>query len=180
MEFPPSWTVQDADSYLSAVPTGSGDYYVEVFAQLRSTGRILDGFRLAVDGSKPLEICIDLQKVIPGNFYSGWQYTQQLWPRDIVFRQNMMTSTWSSITDTISSNDGEVLDGTGAGVSSSGFMRSLQQLPDDGPTNASTRWAVVIGSDGYLKLQWQGLPLVASVLNSRSVFKRYVRNLIFI
>jgi hypothetical protein len=52
-------------------------------------------------------------------------------------------------------------------------MRILEHLPGDGPVNASTRWAIAAGPDGFLKLQLQGLPLVASVLNNRSTFKRY-------
>jgi hypothetical protein len=31
---------------------------------------------------------------------------------------------------------------------------------------------VVIGEDGFLKLQWQALPLPASVLNGKAIFKR--------
>ena len=172
MEFPPTWVVQEADDFHTASPAVQGEYTVELFAQLRSTGRILDGFRLALDGSKPLEINVDMAKIIPVGPFQGWQYAQQFWPRDIVIRQNLTTSAWVSITDTIAGNHGDIVDSTGAGVSSSNFLRTIQKLPADGPTNASTRWAIVIGTDGYLKLQWQGLPLVASALNSRTTFRR--------
>jgi hypothetical protein len=56
-------------------------------------------------------------------------------------------------------------------VTAGTVMRILERLPGDGPVNASTRWAIAAGPDGYLKLQLQGLPLVASVLNNRSTSK---------
>jgi hypothetical protein len=84
----------------------------------------------------------------------------------------MTTSTWTSVTDSVASNDADILDDSGAGVSPAAFARILDELPGTGPTNASTRWAVVIGADGLLKLQLQGLPLVASYLNNRSTFRR--------
>jgi hypothetical protein len=46
--------------------------------------------------------------------------------------------------------------------------------PRGRPTNASTRWAVIIGEDGFPKLQWQALPLPAFVLNGKAIFKRYI------
>ena len=180
MEFPPSWVVESSAAYYSSTPALVGDFTVELFAQLRSSGRLLDGFRLALDGTKPLEIQVDLVRILPVEQVRGWQLSQQAWPRDLMLRQNMLSTAWVSITETVTSNDVDLVDQSGAGLSPAAFMRSLTQLPDTGPVNASTRWAVVVGSDGFLKLQWQSLPLVASVLNSRSVFKRYSLKLLYI
>jgi hypothetical protein len=86
----------------------------------------------------------------------------------------MVSSAWTSLTDIVSSNNADILDDSGAGISPAAFLRILGQLPSSGPVNASTRWAIVIGADGLLKLQLQALPLVASYLNNRATFRRYI------
>jgi hypothetical protein len=87
----------------------------------------------------------------------------------------MATSTWCSVTDSVASRDCDITDESGAGIPASHFLRSIADLPGDGPTNGSTRWAIVIGEDGFLKLQWQALPLPASILNGKAIFKRLIR-----
>jgi hypothetical protein len=172
MEFPPDWNVADAADFDIALPSGHGEVTLELLAQLRNTGRILDGFRFVLDGSAPLEVGVDLYQLLPVDSCRGLRLAQQFWPRDIRLRRNMTTSTWTSVTDSVASNDADILDDSGAGISPAAFTRILDELPGTGPTNASTRWAVVIGADGLLKLQLQGLPLVASYLNNRSTFRR--------
>ncbi len=176
MEFPTNWVVFNLPDYDTEVPAISGEFTVELFAQLRNTGRILDSFRFALDGTKALEAYVDLDKVIPVPELKGLQAYIQCWPRDIRIRRNMLTSSWVSITDGITGNDMDVLDENGAGVAAGTVLRILERLPGTGPTNASTRWAVTVGADNFLKLQLQGLPLVASTLNNRSTFKGYVSN----
>jgi hypothetical protein len=175
MEFPTNWVVFSLPDYDSATPTVAGDFTVELFAQLRNTGRILDGFRFALDGAKALEAYVDLDKILPAPELKGLQAYFQCWPRDLKIRRNMLSSPWVSVTDGISGNDVDVLDESGACVAAGTILRILERLPGTGPTNASTRWAVTVGADGFLKLQLQGLPLVASSLNNRSTFKGYVR-----
>ncbi len=141
---------------------------MELLAQLRNTGRILDGFRFSLDGSKALEAYVDFDKTLPVDELRGMQAYIQSWPCDIKIRRNMLSTACVSIT----SNDLDVLDESGTGVPTGSVMRILECLPGDGPVNASTRWAIAIGANGFLKLQLQGLPLVASVLNNRSTFRR--------
>jgi hypothetical protein len=173
MEFPATWVVINITDYDTAMPAIHGEFVIELLAQLRNTGRILDGFKFALDGTKALEAYVSLDKILPVAELKGLQALIQSWPRDIKIRRNMLSSSWTSITDGITSNDVDILDEDGAGVSAGTVMRILERLPGDGPVNASTRWAIAAGLDGYLKLQLQGLPLVASVLNNRSTFKRY-------
>jgi hypothetical protein len=174
MEFPSNWVVFNLPDYDSAAPSVAGDFTVELLAQLRNTGRILDGFRFALDGTRALEAYVGLDKILPVPELKGLQAYFQCWPRDLKIRRNMFSSTWVSITDGISGNDVDVLDEGGAGVAAGSILRILERLEGSGPTNASTRWAVTVGADGFLKLQLQGLPLVASSLNNRSTFKGYV------
>jgi hypothetical protein len=173
MEFPATWVVLNITDYDTAMPAVPGEFVVELLAQLRNTGRILDGFRFALDGSRALEAHVYLDQVLPVGELKGLQALIQCWPRDVKIRKNMLTSTWTSITDSLASNEMDITDEDGGGVTPGAVMRILERLPGNGLVNASTRWAVTAGSDGFLKLQLQGLPLVASVLNNRSTFKRY-------
>jgi hypothetical protein len=172
MDFPPEWVVLQMEEYNTATPDYQGDFTVELLAQLRSTGRILDNFRFALDGTLHLDATVDLASIIPVEVYQGWKLTQQFWPRDIPLRKNMVTSAWTSVTDTVASQDCDITDSDGAGISAGEFIRSIATLPGTGPTNRSTRWAVIISGDHHLKLQWQALPLPASVLNGKASFKR--------
>jgi hypothetical protein len=174
MEFPLDWNVSEAAEFDTAAPSSPGAVSVELFAQLRNTGRILDGFRFAIDGAAPLEVNADLYQLIPVDDCRSLRFFQQSWPRDIALRRNMVSSSWTSLTDVVSSNNADILDDSGAGISPAAFLRILGQLPSSGPVNASTRWAIVIGADGHLKLQLQALPLVASYLNNRATFRRYI------
>jgi hypothetical protein len=172
MDFPADWVINNMEEYNTAGSGYQGDVTVELLAQLRKNGRILDGFRFTLDGASPLEAIIDVHSIIPADLYKGWKLVQQFWARDIVIRRNMATSAWTSITDSVASRDCDITDESGPGVTAGRFLRSITDLPADGPTNGSTRWAVVIGEDGFLKLQWQALPLPASVLNGKAIFKR--------
>jgi hypothetical protein len=173
MDFPTDWVIDNIEDYTTAGSSYQGEVTVELLAQLRNTGRILDGFRFTLDGASSLEAVIDVHSIILADLYRGWKLVQQFWAaRDIVIRRNMTTSAWTSVTDSIASRDCDITDESGAGVTAGHFLRSITDLPGDGPTNGSTRWAVVIGKDGFLKLQWQALPLPASVLNGKAIFKR--------
>jgi hypothetical protein len=170
MDFPTDWVIDPMEDYTTSGPNYQGEATVELLAQLRNTGRILDGFRFALDGASPLEAVVDVFSIITANYYKGWKLTQQFWARDVVIRRNMVTSAWTSVTDSIASRDCDITDESGAGVSASHLLRSIADLPGDGPTNGLTRWAVVIGEDSFLKLQWQVLPLPASILNGKAIF----------
>jgi hypothetical protein len=55
MDFPPTWTVLTSDEYETATPSITGDVSMEICAQLRLSGRILDNFRVSLGGTKILE-----------------------------------------------------------------------------------------------------------------------------
>jgi hypothetical protein len=69
----------------------------------------------------------------------------------------MTTPAWVNITDTITSNGADMLDEGGTRVSPASFIRTLEKQPSDSPVN-SMWWVIMIGADGFLKLQLQGLP----------------------
>jgi hypothetical protein len=173
MDFPLEWAVSTMNDFTTATPLARGEFNVELYNQLCNLGRILDNFPLGLDGAIPLEVSVDLANVIPAAGFNRWRLSQQFWARDVVIRKNMVSSAWVSITDSVASQDCNLTDADGAGISASEFVRSIAKLPGNGPTNGSTRWAIVIGGDGLLKLQWQALPLPASILNGKTTFKRY-------
>jgi hypothetical protein len=98
------------DDFATATPQTRGEFNVELYAQLRNTGRILDNFRLGLDGTIPLEVSVDLASVIPAVGFDGWRLTQQFWARDVVIRKNMVTSAWVSVTDSVACQDCDLTD----------------------------------------------------------------------
>ncbi len=80
MEFPPSWVVSPLDKYETALPTVSSSseaYTMELLAQLRSTGRILDGFKVALNEAAPLSRELDLGSIIPTRCFKNWKLNFQ-------------------------------------------------------------------------------------------------------
>jgi hypothetical protein len=56
MEFPADWTVLPKDNFDLAVPRIEGILTMELMAELRPSGRVLDAFRIAVGGSRLLSV----------------------------------------------------------------------------------------------------------------------------
>ncbi len=76
-----------------------------------------------------------------------------------------------SIASLVSSRDAAVLDGHGASIPSSEFLRRLHE-DDNDPYFTAIRWAVVLGDNGRLVAQIQGVPGPAAVLNGKPALKR--------
>jgi hypothetical protein len=174
MEFPPDWDIrpqEDFDLACTALASSEEPALVQLLAQLRPTGRILDNFRFSIGGSQILEAELDLGAMIPAESLQGYRLTFQYWPRDIAIRRNMMSSSWQDVPNLVASNNATVLDPTGAGVPSAEFQHILEELPDEGTEGCAIRWAVVVGEDGHLKLQLQSLPSDAPSLNGRPLTK---------
>jgi hypothetical protein len=174
MEFPPSWVVNPLDDYETALPAVSSSseaYTMELMAQLRPTGRILDGFKVVLNGAAPLSRELDLGSIIPARCFKNWKLNFQYWPRDIQIRRNMISSAWYDVPALICSNEAQVLDDQGAGIPANEFMAMLDDAPEDGPESGSVRWAVIIGEDGSPKLQLQSLPCDAVSLSGKPATK---------
>ena len=66
MEFPPAhWAVFPAEDFETACPRLPGTLGVELMAQVRPNGRVMDHWRLAIGGSSNLTITLDLAYLIP-------------------------------------------------------------------------------------------------------------------
>jgi hypothetical protein len=174
MEFPPDWDVspmEDFETHLPCIQSSSTDFAMELLAQLRPSGRILDHFQVALDGTTAISQELDLGQLIPSSTFKGYKLAFQYWPRDIRIRRNMLTSAWMDIPALVCANEAQVLDSLGAGVSAGSFMRMLDDLPEDGPESGSLRWAVIVGEDGGMRLQLQSLPCDAVSLSGKPATK---------
>jgi hypothetical protein len=174
MEFLPDWNVEPYEDFDLAVATlaNSDDAVaIELLAQLRPTGRILDNFRFAVNSQEMLDVELDFHQLLPTDSIKGYKLRYQYWPRDINIRRNLTTSTWTDVLDLVASNNITILDQEGSGIPASEMRQILDELPDEGPEAAAIRWAVVVGEDGLLKLQLQSLPSDAATLNGRPLTK---------
>jgi hypothetical protein len=172
MDFPSQdWEFNDLDDFDTAPPTISGDYTIELYAQLRATGRILDNFWAVLGGSKMLYINASLTDMIPSDQFKGWSYRTQRHPRDLALRRNMLSTAWMDMPASLLFNDASIHDENGNLVGNDTFMALLENLPESGPDTAAVRYCVVIGADRHPALQFQCLPASAVVLSGKAAFK---------
>ncbi len=141
-------------------------HMAELFATVRDNGRILDDFRCVVGGHAIFEAQFELGKMVEDPSHSRWAVHLQKWPRDVNLRAGMLTSLWSDVAGLVSSRDAAVFEAQGAQI-----LRRLTK-DDSDPLFASIRWAVVIGDNGRLVAQIQGLPGPGAVLNGKPALKR--------
>ena len=177
MEFPPSeWFLFPATAFETAPVRSPGEYTMELLAQIRPNGRIMDHWRIAIGGSNILEVSVDLGVVIPAASAAKlpkWRLLLQQWPADLPIRRNMVTSAWTDVLTMISSNSLVILDEEGNDVEAGLVVESLGKIRDKSLNSASWRWAVCASEAAKMELQLQCLPVSANYLASKPVFKRY-------
>jgi len=89
MEFPADRTVIPKDNFDLAVPRIEGLLTMELLAELRPSGRVLDPFRISVGGTKLLNVETSLFDFIPLDTFKGWRFKA-----DIGIRRNLTSSAW--------------------------------------------------------------------------------------
>ena len=172
MDFPSdSWVFNDIDDFDTAPPLIRGDLTLELYAQLRPTGRILDHFRAVIGGTRILEIDASLSDMIPNPVFRGWRFRTQKQPGDVQIRRNMLSTTWTDMPAALLFNDATIYDADNKPVANDVFMGMLDELPESGPETVATRFCIVIGADRKPALQFQSLPASAVVLTGKPAFK---------
>jgi hypothetical protein len=172
MEFPSEdWVFNDLDEFDTAPTNVKGDYTLEIYAQLRPTGRMLDHYRAVLGGSKHLEINANLMDMIPTDRFKGWRYRTQKHPNEVIIRRNMFSSAWVDTPTTLLFNEATVYNAEDEVVANDVFMAMLEELPESGPETVATRYCIVIGADRRPALQFQSLPTSAVVLSGKAAFK---------
>ncbi len=162
--------VRPKAEFLLARPNIPGAHTVELMAQLRNTGRILDACRVVLGGEDIIQVDFDLFCAIPSPRLAGWRLRYQVWPRDINIRANLTTSNWHDLEAIVASRDAQIIDRDGAFIPQGEFLGMLADT--DPPNSGSVRWAVISGDDGGLQLQLQGLPGSAPTLNGKPLLRK--------
>ena len=172
MEFPPAWDIFGGEDFAVAEPRNPGTLGLEVMAQLRHTGRILDHFRMTIGGSAQLKVIVDLAKIIPAaTTLPKWRLSYAAWPRDIEIRRNMTTGAWIDVRRTIASNEAVIIDDTNAEVETNTVLDALDAIADRNTCDAAFRWAVCGSEDRRCQLICQSLPASAEVLSGKPTFR---------
>lgn len=170
MEFPPeNWEIFLMEDFDLAVPRDPGELGVELMAQARPNGRIQDHFRLAVGGTKLVELKLPVSNIINKQLPANWRLNFGVWPRDLTFRQNMVTTAWADIRDLVAAGEIGVETESSELVENEEFLSKLDAGTSKAKdkTSASVRWAIGIGDDLRAQLILQGLPGAASTVNGK-------------
>jgi hypothetical protein len=70
MEFPPDWRVNNLDDFDVAVAmlaTSADEVVIELLAQLRPNGRVLDNFRFTVNRPQILDVELVFEQLLPAD-----------------------------------------------------------------------------------------------------------------
>ena len=174
MEFPPEdWDVFEATEFETAAARAVSELSVEIMAQIRPNGRIMDHWRVATGGTSILEATMDLGNIIPAAaVLPKCSLKYQCWPGEMGIRRNMTTSQWHDVMALLTANELTATDSEGQPVECRTVVENLLALPPRSVTSAVLRWAVCASKDGKLEVQLQCLPAPITSLASKPVFKR--------
>jgi len=177
MEFPlDEWIVLPEEEFELAAARDPGSLGVELLAQVRPNGRLLDHFRLVLGGSELIEVVVDSTGVFLFDGIPEARLHYSVWPRDIKIRRNMCTGEWLDLSELISANDIVAEGGAAAGEEDGadpleGVKRFLLNHKDKNSSGSSVRWAVGVGADKRMELSLQLLPGAAATLNSKPTLR---------
>jgi hypothetical protein len=172
MDFPSDeWLYADADDFGTVDPTIKGELVMQLYVQMRPSGRFLDSYRIVFNGTTVLGVAANLDHLIPGNTFKDHTLHFEIRPRDIPIRRNLMSSAWLDIGDLVGCDAATVRNAKKEVVTSNAFLTALKDLNSAGPDSASLRWCTVVGADRKISLQLQSLPAHASYLNGPAAFK---------
>ena len=148
---------------------------MQLMVQARPNGRIMDHWRVAIGGSKILEVEVDLATIIPalsGGSTTQWTASFQKWPADVSIRRNMSTSAWADKATLIAGNQLVIRDQARNVVEAGTVLEALAKIKDKNASSASWRWAMCDSEAARMELQLQCLPVSTSFLGSKPIFKR--------
>ena len=174
MDFPPEeWDVFPAEDFDLASPRDPGSLGVEVMAQVRNDGRLIDHFRLALGGSDMLEASFKIKQVLNNDKIANWGFLYKLWPRDVKIRRNMTTSDWIDIQDLVASWDISIKDlDTGSEVEAGTYLAAMDALSSvKNKVSCSLRWGVCAGPDLKPYLHLQALPAACETFAGKPILK---------
>ena len=174
MEFPTEdWDIFEAAEFETAAARTPSELCIEIMAQVRPNGWIMDHWRVATGGTSILEATVDLATIIPAaSVMPQCKLTYQSWPAELGIRRNMTTSPWLDMMALLGANEMTAADSDGQPVECKTVIENLQALPNKSVISAVIRWAACASEDGKLEIQLQCLPAAITTLNSKPIFKR--------
>ena len=168
MEFPTQELLFGSlDEFDNAAPQDPGEFGMELMAQIRNNGRILDHHRIVLGGDKMQTLLVPMRKMYPLPALHNYKYKFQFWPRDAAIRRNMCTSIWVDAANIIATKEAVVVDEASNAVAQETVLGQLAEAE----VAASVRWAVVIGEDQRMRLHLQSLPASAVNLSGKPAFR---------
>lgn len=170
MEFPGRWDVFPMEEYSTAIARCPGKAGIEVMAQARANGRLIDHFKVTINGSEVLNVNFPLSAVFSVADMPDWRIQWDIWPRDIPIRRNMSSSNWADLYSGILSNEIFVFDDKGP-VPKDKIEGFFQQGKGKLTLHAAFRWAVGISDDLRMMVGLYALPASLTTLEGNPVFK---------
>jgi len=170
MEFPPEWTVLPSEDFSTAVPRDPGDLGMDLLVQVRSTGRMIDHFRVALGGAVMLKTTFQTKSIFMLRGVPELQLKLEVWPNDILIRRNMTTSEWTDIKSSVAAND-IIASAPGNDNENEDFLAFLNANADKANSGASIRWGIGVSADGKLELILEGFPASAVSLMGKPTFR---------
>jgi len=170
MEFPGRWDVFAMEEYAVATARSPGEAGMEVMAQARANGRIIDHFKVCLNGSKLLSVNFPFGSLFSTVDVPDWRAQFDIWPRDIIIRRNMSSSNWTDFYNGILSNEVMIFDSKGP-VPKEKIEEFFSQGKNKLVLHASIRWAVGIDEDQKMMVSLKGLCASITTLESNPIFK---------
>jgi hypothetical protein len=171
MEFPAKWECFEAEQFSSAQPRSAGELGMELLVQVRPNGRMLDHFRIALGGSRVLDVNAAMADLLQIPSAKHWRLRMLICPRDIEVKRNMISSAWMDVKTLVAAKAAQMVvagdDGEEAGLAHATVVGEM----DEAEVGAAIRFAVIIGGDQRLYLALQGLPATADYLMGRPAFR---------
>ena len=158
----------EATDFELAVPRTTGRTVMELMAQARPTGRVMDHYRIAMGGSAQLEANVVLSTLLPEDKLSDFKLVYNFWCRDVAIRRNMTTGKWMDLLTLISSNTVTITDLDGSPVSEQVLGDLVEKELHQ--HRAAIRHAVVVGPDQRMSLELQAMSATEAVLTSKPAF----------
>ena len=167
MDFPADWDFFPMADFSTAGPRNPGTLGVELLAQARPNGRVLDHFRVTLGGSRILDVTARMSALLLVPAACPWRFRYQRWPADLEIRRNMTSSGWLSVPTLIAARDASVEDEEGVAVP----VENVLAMIEEANTAASIRFAVVVGEDHRMQLMLQSLPGSAEALAGKPALR---------
>ena len=162
------WEIFEDKDFETASTRRTGHHVMELLAQVRTSGRCSDHWRISIGGSRILEAEVGLASICKAATLAPYRFLFQAWPKDVAIRRNMTTSKWFDGQSLLARREFVCYKvGVEEACPEEEVIRELAKEEDLTKKSFSLRFAVVAGHDGLMHLELQGLPATEATLTSK-------------